>query len=79
MTLPPGTHPTAEQLEAFDRGDIDEPDASLIEDHLVTCPGCLASLEHGSGQDRLVRLVRATSRGDRAATPPMVSRQVPTG
>jgi serine/threonine-protein kinase len=72
-------HPTPEQLAAFDRGDIAEADAAAIEDHLATCPECLARLESGSGQDDLLRLVRAASRGDRAGTPPIVARHIPTG
>ena len=42
-------HPTLEQLQAFDSGQMAEPDASAIEDHLATCADCMAQVEHGSG------------------------------
>jgi tetratricopeptide (TPR) repeat protein len=74
-----GMHPTPEQLEAFDRGDIAESEASTIEDHLVTCPECSARLSETSCQDELVRLVRAARQTPRGAVPPVVSLQIPGG
>jgi anti-sigma factor RsiW len=62
-------HPTSEQLEAFDRGDIAEPEASAIEEHLVTCATCLARMDEGSSPDQLVSLIRATGRRHHAAPP----------
>ena len=38
-----GMHPSSENLDAFARGEIDEADASAIEDHLATCTACQAA------------------------------------
>ncbi len=78
MYLATGMHPTIEQLEAFDRGDIAEADASTIEDHLVACPECSAHLSSASTQDQLVRLVRAAARGHRSVVPPTFSGDIPS-
>ena len=52
MNLATGMHPTIEQVEAFDRGDNAEADASTIEDHLVACHECSAHLSSASTQDQ---------------------------
>jgi tetratricopeptide (TPR) repeat protein len=52
-------HPPPERLEAFGRGDVAEREAATIEDHLASCPDCLAKLAGGSRDDALIGLVRA--------------------
>ena len=79
MFLPVGKHPTSEQLEAFDRGAVEEPDASAIEDHLVTCATCQAHVEQSSSEDDLTRLIRTIGETHRAVAPPVVPAQFPTG
>ncbi len=74
-----GMHPTLEQLEAFDRGDIAEADASTIEDHLVTCSDCSARLSAAASQDQLVRLVRAAALGNHRPLAPPVSGEMKSG
>ena len=78
MYLATRMHPTIEQLEAFDRGDVAEADASTIEDHLVACPECSARLSSASTQDELVRLVRAAARGHRSVVPPTFRGDIPS-
>ena len=72
-------HPTLEQLHAFDSGQMAEPDASAIEDHLATCADCMAQVEHGLVPDSLSELIRSACQGDRVETTPVLTRFVPTG
>ena len=78
MFLAPGMHPTLEELEAFDRGDVNNDEASAIEEHLVTCQACLARMDTGSSPDDLVSLIRATARHG-LSSPPAVAGTIPTG
>jgi anti-sigma factor RsiW len=52
-------HPEPDRLDAFGRGDLPEPEAQAIEDHLLTCPGCQARLAGGDGADPLRDLLRS--------------------
>ena len=52
-------HPSAELLDAFGRGDVPEPEAATIEDHLAACAACVNKLAGGSSNDALIGLVRA--------------------
>ena len=52
-------HPSAELLDAFGRGDVPEPEAATIEDHLAACAACVNKLAGGSNNDALIGLVRA--------------------
>jgi len=74
-------HPTSEQIEAFDRGEIDEADASAIEDHLATCVACQARAAQGSNEDHLIRLIRTVGQqvGAATASPPGLPRPAPSG
>jgi eukaryotic-like serine/threonine-protein kinase len=72
-------HPTLKQLQALDSGQMAEPDASTIEDHLATCADCMALVERGFGCDSLSELIRVACRRDRAGTTPILTRFVPTG
>jgi eukaryotic-like serine/threonine-protein kinase len=78
-------HPSSERLDAFGRGDVPEPEASTIEDHLAACPDCLEALAGGSVDDALIALVRAAGRTTFAIGPgmaearPVVPPDVPTG
>ena len=77
--LATGMHPTLEQLQAFDSGQMAEPDASTVEDHLATCADCIARLEHGLVRDSLSEQIRAACQCDPVETTPVLTRFVPTG
>ncbi len=81
MFLTFGMHPTSEQLEPFDRGEIDEADASAIEEHLATCATCQALTVQGSSDDRFIRLIRAVGQevGTAVAKAPALPAQAPRG
>src|SRR4051794_30023393 len=62
-------HPSSERLDAFGRGDVLEPEAATIEDHLAACPDCVKKLASGSSDDVLIGLVRAGSQTTFAVGP----------
>jgi len=57
----PDTHPTFDQLAAFDQGRLMEADWSEVERHLADCTSCCAVLETAPG-DSLVTLVQSALR-----------------
>jgi tetratricopeptide (TPR) repeat protein len=54
-------HPTTKELEAFGRGEVAEPEASSIEDHLAACAECQTTLDLASSDDRLMELFRSAA------------------
>lgn len=72
-------HPTLDQLQAFGRGEINEPDASSIEEHLAVCSSCQDRLEQSSSDDPLVRLIRSSDHATRNNPPAVTPVIVPTG
>ena len=59
------THPTHEQLAAFDAGRLTDADSHGIEEHLAECSDCCQMLKRLPGDDRYVALLReAVAGGD---------------
>ena len=53
------THPTHEQLAAFDAGRLTDADSHGIEEHLAECAECCQMLKQLPGDDGYVALLRA--------------------
>src|SRR5438067_80467 len=58
MVMEMARHPSCEQLDAFARGDIDEDQATTIEDHCSWCEEWQDWLARSSGDDGLIALLR---------------------
>ena len=56
MTPPVGAHPSAETLQAFGLGKLDEFAAQAVIDHVANCPACARAAAARSGDDFLARL-----------------------
>jgi hypothetical protein len=54
-------HPTQQALQAFGRGEIADPEASTIEEHLAVCAECQSTLERTPCDDRLMELFRSAA------------------
>jgi hypothetical protein len=67
MPPQPETHPPREQLLAFLGGNLPEAEAVVLEEHLSSCPACVAALDQPP-EDTLVRLARDAHRDGAAAT-----------
>ncbi len=60
------THPTHEQLAAFDAGRLTDADSHGIEEHLAKCSDCCQRLKRLPGDDRYVALLRDAVAGSDA-------------
>ena len=58
-----GTHPSAETLQAFGQGRLDDVAAQTVIDHLGSCPPCARVVAAQSGDDFLLRLRDAQRSG----------------
>ncbi|MFO0957164.1 MAG: serine/threonine-protein kinase [Isosphaeraceae bacterium] len=63
-------HPTTDQLDAFGRGEVPEPEASALEDHIASCPSCGDILKNLAEADPLFEVLRRIRReaGGEAST-----------
>jgi tetratricopeptide (TPR) repeat protein len=73
------THPTSQQLDAFGRGEVAEPEAATIEEHLAVCVECQTQLDQASSDDPLMVLLRSAAENSPDAGRPVRSHSIPTG
>jgi serine/threonine protein kinase len=67
MAAQPGTHPAADALCGFAAGQLDDPTAAAIMNHLDGCPDCCRAVAALSGDDFLARLRQAHGPGSTPA------------
>src|SRR5689334_22938220 len=67
MAARPVTHPSADALQAYGLGKLDDPTAQAVQAHLESCPDCRAAVAAVSGDSFLGRLRAAREGGNTQA------------